>query len=96
MRKVVKVENKVVLFLYFIVLIVSYRIFFNLFGLFRGFVCICICKVVVVVLRKFRLKYMLIVKGDEFVYVIVNYKEKWGFFMCVGVIDGIYILILIL
>ena len=88
MRKAVKVENKVALFLYFIASTASYRTLFNLFGLSRGFVCICIRKVAAAVLRKLRPKYMLIVKGDELAHVIANYKEKWGFPMCTGAIDG--------
>ena len=41
-RKTVKVENKVTLFLYFIASTASYRTLCNLFGLSKGFVCICI------------------------------------------------------
>ena len=42
MRKAVEVEKKVGLFLYFIASTASYRTLSNLFGLSRGFVCICI------------------------------------------------------
>ena len=42
MRKAVKVENKVTLFLNFIVSTASYSTLCNLFGLSRGFVCISI------------------------------------------------------
>lgn len=69
MRKAVKVENKVALFLYFIASTASYATLSNPFGLSRGFVCICIRKVAAAVLRKLRLKYMSIATGD---------KEKWG------------------
>ena len=58
MRKAVKVENKVALFLYFIASTASYRTLTNLFGLSRGFVCICIRKVAAAVLRKLRPKEM--------------------------------------
>ena len=75
MRKAVKVENKVS----------------NRFGLSRGFVCICICKVAAAVLGKLGPKYMSIAKGEEPAHVIANYKEKWGFPMCAGVIDGTHI-----
>lgn len=88
MRKAVKVENKVALFLYFIASTASYRTLSKLFGLSRGFACICIRKVAAAVLRKLTPKYMLIVKGDELAHVIANYKEKWGFPMCTGAIDG--------
>ena len=91
MRKAVKVENKVALFLYFIASTASYRTLSNLFGLSRGFVCICIRKVAAAVLRKLRPKYMSIGKGDELAHVIANYKEKWGFPMCAGAIDGTHI-----
>ena len=34
---------------------------------------------------------MSIGKGDELAHVIANYKEKWGFPMCAGAIDGTHI-----
>ena len=91
MRKAVEVEKKVALFLYFIASTASYRTLSNLFGLSRGFVCICIRKVAAAVLRKLKPKYVSIAKGDELTRVIANYKEKWGFPMCAGAIDGTHI-----
>ena len=87
MRKAVEVEKKVGLFLYFIASTASYRTLSNLFGLSRGFVCICIRKVAAAVLRKLTLKYLSIAKGDELARMIANNKEKWGFSMCAGAID---------
>ena len=37
---------------------------------------------------------MSIAKGDDLARVIANYKEKRGFPMCAGAIDGIHIPIL--
>ena len=91
MRKAVEVEKKVGLFLYFIASTASYRTLSNLFGLSRGFVCICIRKVAAAVLRKLKPKYLSIAKGDELARMIANYKEKWGFSMCVEAIDGLHI-----
>ena len=88
MRKAVEVEKKVGLFLYFIASTASYRTLRNLFGLSRGFVCICIRKVAAAVLRKLKPKYLSIAKGDELARMIANYKEKWGFSMCAEAIDG--------
>ena len=88
MRKAVEVEKKVGLFLYFIASTASYRTLCNLFGLSRGFVCICIRKVAAAVLRKLKPKYLSIAKGDELARMIANYKEKWGFSMCAEAIDG--------
>ena len=88
MRKAVEVEKKVGLFLYFIASTASYRTLSNLFGLSRGFVCICIRKVAAAVLRKLKPKYLSIAKGDELARMIANYKEKWGFSMCAEAIDG--------
>ena len=82
MRKAVEVDRKVAVFLYFIASTASYRTLSNLFGLSRGFVCICIRKVAAAVLRKFKEKYMSVAKRDELARVIANYKEKWGFPMC--------------
>ena len=79
------------LFLYFIASTASYRRLSNLFGSFRGFVCICIRKVAAAVLRKLKPKYMSVAKGDELARVIANYKEKWGFPICAGAIDGTHI-----
>ena len=91
MRKAVEVEKKVALFLYFIASTASYRTLSNLFGSSRGFVCICIRKVAAAVLRKLKPKYMSVAKGDELARVIANYKEKWGFPICAGAIDGTHI-----
>ena len=91
MRKAVEVEKKVGLFLYFIASTASYRTLFNLLGLPRGFVYICIRKVAAALLRKLKPKYLSIAKGDELARMIANYKEKWGFSVCVEAIDGIHI-----
>ena len=91
MRKAVEVEKRVGLFLYFIASTAIYRTLSNLFGLSRGFVCICIRRVAAVVLRKLKPKYMSFAKGDELAHVIAIYKEKWGFPMCAGAIDGTHI-----
>ena len=91
MRKAVEVEKKVGLFLYFIASTVSYRTLSNLLRLFRSFVCICIRKVAAAMLRELKPKYLSIAKGDELAHGIANYKEKLGFPMCAGAIDGTHI-----
>ena len=91
MRKAVEVKKKKDLFLYFSASTASYRTLSNLFGLSRGFVCICIRKVAAAVLRKLKPKYLSIAKGDELARMIANYKEKWGFSICAGAIDGTHI-----
>lgn len=91
MRKAIKVEKKVALFLYFLASTDGYRSLANLFGVSRGFVCGCIREVADAILRKLRPKYLTIAKGAELHRIVETYKEKWGFPMCAGAIDGTHI-----
>jgi len=93
MRKAVTVRRKVALFLYYLASTDSYRSLGNLFGLSRAFVCICLRQVSEAILKKLKPKYISFPKGDELVQVIAHYKERWGFPMCAGAIDGTHIAI---
>ena len=66
----------------------SYQSLANLFGVSRGFISIWIREVAIAILRKLRSKYLTIAKGDELRRIIDSYREKWGFPMCAGTIDG--------
>ena len=91
MRKAIEVKKKVALFLYFLASTDSYRSLANLFGVSRAFICVCIREVADAILRKLKPKYLTIAKGDELLRIIGRYKEKWGFPMCAGAIDGTHI-----
>jgi len=91
MRKASEVKKKVALFLYFLASTDGYRSLANLFGVSRGFICICLREVGKAILRKLRPKYLTIAKGDELCRIIDGYREKWGFPMCAGGIDGSHI-----
>lgn len=73
--------------------IVEYRIIVNLFGVLKFFVLFCIKEVVLVVVRKLKIFFLFLVKGEDLKEVMKIYREKWGFFVCVGVIDGIYVFV---
>lgn len=93
MRKAVTVHRKIALFLYYLASTDSYRSLGNLFGLSRWFVCICLRQVSEAILQKLKPKYISFPKGDELLQVIAHYKERWGFPMCAGAIDGTHIAI---
>ena len=66
----------------------GYQSLANLFGVSRGFISIWIREVAIAILRKLRSKYLTIAKGDELRRIIDSYREKWGFPMCAGTMDG--------
>ena len=93
MRKAVTVQRKIALFLYYLASTDSYRSLGNLFGLSRGFVCICLRQVSEAILQKLKPKYISFPKGDELLQVIAHYQERWGFPMYAGAIDWTHIAI---
>lgn len=93
MCKVIFLRKRIVIIFYYMSFIVEYWIIVNLFGVLKLFVCFCIKDVCKVIIKKLKKDFLLILKGEDLSEVMKFYKEKWGFFLCVGVIDGIYILI---
>ena len=91
MRKAIEVKKKVALFLYFLASTDGYRSLANLFGVSIAFICICIHEVANAILRKLRPKYLTIAKGDKLLRIIESNREKWGFPMCAGEINGSHI-----
>ena len=88
MRKAVEVKK---IALYFIASTDGYQSLANLFGVSRAFMSICIRQVAEAIITKLKPKYLTIPKGDELLRIIGTYKEKWGFPMCAGAIDGTHI-----
>ena len=82
MRKAIEVKKKVALFLYFLASTDGYRSLANLFGVSRGFICICIRQVAKAILKNLRPKYLTTAKGDELCRIIDSYKEKWADLRC--------------
>ena len=90
-QNAVEVRKKIALFLYFIASTDGYRPLANLFGVSRAVVSICIREVADAILRKLKSRYLTIAKGDELLRIIRSYKDKWGFPMCAGAVDGTHI-----
>lgn len=64
-----------------------------LFGVFKFFELFCIKDVVWVIVRKLKVFFLFVLEGKDFKDIMIIYRGKWGFFVCVGVIDGIYVFI---
>lgn len=68
----------------------------NFFGVLKVFFCNFIKDVFCVIIKSLQGRLIYILKNDELKFIFEIYREKWGFLMCVGVIDGIYIFIIVL
>ena len=79
--------------LYFLASTAEYKTIANLFGVSAAFVCICVKKMCQSVRKRFP-TVVNFPEGENLLQVIRCYKEKWGFPMCAGAIDGTHIPIL--
>lgn len=93
MRKSIPARRRLALTLYYLASTAEYRTIGNLFGVSVSFVCICI-KEVCEAIRSRLSKKIRFPKGEEILQVMQHYKDKWGFPMCAGCIDGTHIPIL--
>ena len=82
MRKAVTVHRKIALFLYYLASTDSYRSLGNLFGLSRGFVCICLRQVSEAILQKLKPKYISFPKVMNF-SKLLHTTRRDGASLCV-------------
>lgn len=80
--------------LYYLSSTAEYRTIANLFGVSPSFVCICVREVFQAIVDNMMSSFIFLSKGEELEEIIKAYKEKWGFPMCSGAIDGTHIPIL--
>ena len=63
----------------------------NLFGVSQSFVSLCVKEICLAIVKRLKSRYITIPKGDDLKQVMATYKEKWGFPMCAGAIDGTHV-----
>ena len=91
LRKTVPAFQRVALTIYLMASTAEYRSVANLFGLSRSFVSLYVKEVCQAIVKRLKLRYITIPKGDDLKQVMASYKEKWGFPMCAGGIDGTHV-----
>lgn len=63
----------------------------NLFGVSQSFVSLCVKEICLAIVKRLKSRYITIPKGDDLKQVMATYKEKWGFPVCAGAIDGTHV-----
>ena len=91
LRKAIPTFQRVALTIYFMASTAEYRSVANLFGVSRSFVSLCVKEVCQAIVKRLKSRYITIPKGDDLKQVMATYKEKWGFPMCAGAIDGTHV-----
>lgn len=94
LRASVSTRCRVSMSLYYLSSTTEYRTIANLFGVSPSFVCICVREVFQAIVDNMMSSFIFLPKGEELEEIIKAYKEKWGFPMCSGAIDGTHIPIL--
>ena len=94
MRKAVPTRKKLAMTLYYFTSTAEFRTIANLFGVSRAFLCNCIKDVCCAITKNLQRRLIYIPKDDELKSILETYKEKWGFPMCAGAIDGTHIAII--
>ncbi|XP_073237537.1 uncharacterized protein [Porites lutea] len=95
MRKAVPTRKKLAMTLYYFASTAQFRTIANLFGVSRAFLCNCIKDVCCAIIKNLQRRLIYIPKDDELKSILETYKEKWGFPMCAGAIDGTHIAIIV-
>lgn len=91
LRESISARRRLALTLYFLASTSEYRTISNLFGVSTAFVCICVKEVCHAIVQLLRSSHVFFPKNDEISDIIKLYREKWGFPMCCGAIDGTHI-----
>ena len=94
MRKAVPTRKKLAMTLFYFASTAKFRTVANLFGVSRAFLCNCIKDVCCAIIKNLQRILIYIPKDDYLKSIFETYKEKWGFPMCAGVIDGTHIAII--
>ena len=93
LRKAVSSEKCLAIYLYYLGSTAEYRTVANLFGVSNAFVCLCVKEVSQAIFRKMKKRLLCLPKGDDLKNVMAMYRQRWGFPMCAGAIDGTHIAI---
>lgn len=80
--------------LYYLSSTAEYRTITNLCGVSPSFVCVCVGEVFQAIVDNMMSSFIFLPKGNELKEIIKTYKEKWGFPIRAGAIDGTHIPIL--
>ena len=91
LQKAIPTFQRVALTIYFMASTAEYCSVANLFGVSRSFVSLCVKEVCQAIVKRLKSRYITIPKGDDLKQVMAIYKEKWGFPMCAGAIDGTHV-----
>jgi hypothetical protein len=87
----VSAKCRLAITLYFLASTSEYRTIANLFGVSTAFVCNCIREVCQALIKVLKSSFVFLPKGCELGEIIKAYREKWGFPLCCGAIDGTHI-----
>ena len=88
MRKAVPARKKLAMILYYLASTSEYRTIANLFGVSKAFLCNSIKDVSCAIIKSLQGRLIYIPKNDELKSILETYREKWGFPVCAGAIDG--------
>ena len=91
LRPAVTPKCRLAITLYYLSSTAEYRTIANLFGVSPSFVCNCVREVFQAILDTMKTSFIFLPKGEELDEIVNVYKEKWGFPMCGGAIDGTHI-----
>ena len=91
LRKAVSPRCRLAMALYYLASTAEYRTIANLFGVSPSFVCICVREVFQAIIDNMKSSFVFLPKDEELDAIIKVYKERWGFPMCCGAIDGTHI-----
>ena len=91
MRKAVPARKKLAMILYYLASTSEYRTIANLFGVSKAYLCNSIKDVSCAIIKSLQERFIYIPKNDELKSILETYREKWGFPMCAGAIDGTHI-----
>ena len=93
LRKAIPSAKRLVIYLYYLGSTAKYRTVANLFGVSNAFVCLCIKEVSQAIFKKMKKRILCLPKGDDLKNFMAMYKQRWGFPLCAGAIDGTHIAI---
>ena len=93
LRQALSSEKCLAIYLYYLGSTAEYRTVANLFGVSNAFVCLCVKEVSQAIFKKMKRRLLCLPKGDDLKNVTAMYRQRWGFPLCAGAIDGTHIAI---
>ena len=91
LHKAVPSAKRLAITLYYLGSTAEYRTVANLFGVSNAFVCLCVKEVSKSIFKKMKKRFLSLPKNDDLKNVMEMYKQRWGFPMCAGAVDGTHI-----